>query len=60
LVLYRRHATGESWAKATRRRPELHVLPWIPQAEAVAWSAGGRGLFATGEFSPAPLFYLVP
>ncbi|WP_242164671.1 hypothetical protein [Lysobacter sp. M15] len=60
LVLYRRHGTSESWTKATRRRPELRALPWIPQAEAVAWSAGGRGLFATGEFSPAPLFYLVP
>ena len=60
LVLYRRHGTSESWMKATRRRPELRALPWIPQAEAVAWSAGGRGLFATGEFSPAPLFYLTP
>ena len=60
LALYRRNAPGESWGKATARAPDVHGLPWIPQAEAVAWSASGRGLFATGEFSPAPLFYLVP
>jgi hypothetical protein len=60
LALYRRNTASESWGKATTRAPDVHGLPWIPQAEAVAWSAGGRGLFATGEFSPAPLFYLVP
>ena len=27
---------------------------------ALAWSAGGAGLYATGEFNPAPIFYLVP
>ena len=26
----------------------------------LAWSAGGAGLYATGEFKPAPLFYLSP
>ena len=60
LMLYRRNGSRDSWAKVTKRAPTVHALPWIPQAEAVAWSAGGRGLFATGEFSPAPLFYLVP
>lgn len=59
LVLYRRHA-GEAWAGAVARTPRIHPLPLIPQAEALAWSRGGGGLFATGEFSPAPLFYLVP
>ena len=29
-------------------------------AEAIAWTSGGNGLYATGEFNPAPLFYLVP
>lgn len=59
LAVYARRA-NEPWARAVRRRPQVHALPWIPQAEAVAWSAQGGGLFATGEFSPAPVFYLVP
>ena len=45
---------------AAARAPEAHDVPLIPQAEAIAWSSGGGGLYATGEFSPAPLFYLVP
>lgn len=59
LAVYTR-APGEPWGKAVAREPLVHALPWIPQAEAMAWSAGGRGLFATGEFTPAPLFFLVP
>ena len=59
LVVYRR-ASGDNWTRAAARPSEVRTLPWIPQAEALAWSAGGRGLFATGEFSPAPLFFLVP
>lgn len=59
LAVYTR-APGEAWGKAVARAPQVHALPWIPQAEAMGWSAGGRGLFATGEFSPAPLFFLVP
>ena len=59
LMLYRRQP-GEAWGQAVARTPQVHPLPLIPQAEALAWSRGGGGLFATGEFSPAPLFYLVP
>lgn len=59
-VLFYRRSEGESWADATARAPEAHDIPPIPQAEALAWSAGGGGLYATGEFSPAPIFYLVP
>ncbi len=59
LVVYRRRP-GEDWGKAVARAPRVHALPLIPQAEALAWSRGGGGVFATGEFSPAPLFYLVP
>jgi hypothetical protein len=59
-VLFYRRDGGETWANATARAPETHDVPPIPQAEALAWSAGGGGLYATGEFSPAPLFYLVP
>ena len=59
-VLFYRRDGGETWANATARAPETHDVPPIPQAEALAWSAGGGGLYATGEFNPAPLFYLVP
>lgn len=59
VAVYAR-ADGEPWRDAIARPPAVRALPWIPQAEAMAWSAGGRGLFATGEFTPAPLFFLVP
>ena len=58
LVYHRRGREG--WAEAVARRPEVHPLPWVPQAEALGWSADGRALFATGELSPAPLFFLHP
>ncbi|TAK39482.1 MAG: hypothetical protein EPO30_03015 [Lysobacteraceae bacterium] len=50
----------ENWAKALARKPEVHPLPWLPQAEALAWSADGQALYATGEISPSPLLYLNP
>ncbi|MFT4179514.1 MAG: hypothetical protein QM612_08640 [Thermomonas sp.] len=59
-VLFYRRVGDESWADAVARPPETHDVPLIPQAEALGWSAGGGGLYATGEFNPAPLFYLVP
>ena len=59
-VLFYPRRANEGWARAVSRAPEVHDLPWLPQPEALAWSSGGGGLFATGEFSPAPLFYLVP
>jgi len=59
VLLYPRRGR-ESWAAALSRPPEVHALPLLPQAEALAWSADGRGLYATGEFSPAPLLYLNP
>ncbi|MCO5054933.1 hypothetical protein [Thermomonas sp.] len=59
-VLFYRRADGEDWADAVSHPPEAHDVPPIPQAEALTWSAGGAGLYATGEFSPAPIFYLVP
>jgi hypothetical protein len=59
VLLYRRRGR-EDWAAALSRLPEVHALPLLPQAEALAWSADGRGLYATGEFSPAPLLYLNP
>ena len=59
-VLFYRRQPGEDWGEVVARAPEAHDVPLIPQAEALAWSAGGAGLYATGEFSPAPLFYLSP
>ncbi|MEO6227171.1 MAG: hypothetical protein ABIO61_04845 [Thermomonas sp.] len=59
-VLFYRRETGEDWAAAVTRDPEAHDVPLIPQAEALAWSAGGGGLYASGEFNPAPIFYLTP
>jgi hypothetical protein len=57
LLLYSR-APGESWAQAVARPPRTQPVPWLHQAEAVAWLPDGRGLLATGEFSPAPLVFL--
>lgn len=59
-VLFYRRNDGETWADAVSHPPETHDVPWIPQAEALAWSAGGAGLYASGESRPAPLYYLVP
>lgn len=59
VLLYSRRGQ-ESWAATLARKPVVHDLPWLPQAEALGWDAEGRGLFATGEFAPAPLLYLNP
>lgn len=59
-VLFYRREAGDDWATAVARDPEAHDVPLIPQAEALAWSAGGGGLYASGEFNPAPIFYLTP
>ncbi len=59
-VMFYRRQPGEDWGAAVARDPEAHDVPLIPQAEALAWSAGGGGLYASGEFNPAPIFYLTP
>jgi hypothetical protein len=59
LLLYGRARQG-SWAQAVTTAPRVHDVPWLPQAEALAWSTDGRGLYATGEHSPAPLLFLNP
>ena len=59
VLVYQRRGR-EDWASAVARPPDVHPLPWVPQAEALGWSADGRALFATGELSPAPLFFLHP
>ena len=59
-VLFYARAPTQTWKQATAANPAVHPLPWLPQPEALSWSANGRGLYATGEFSPAPLLYLTP
>ncbi len=59
-VLFYRREAGEDWGAAVAREPEAHDVPLIPQAEALTWSTGGGGLYASGEFNPAPIFYLTP
>jgi len=57
LLLYPRPAEG-SWDEAAKRPPIRRDVPWLHQPEALGWAADGRGLYATGEFSPAPLVFL--
>jgi hypothetical protein len=60
-VLFYSRKPGESWTQTFAREPRIEPLPpLLPQAEALAWSASGTGLYATGEFRPAPIFYLDP
>jgi hypothetical protein len=59
LLLYPRLG-DEGWGEAVSRAPRFRPLPWLPQAEALGWSADGTALYATGEFVPAPLYRIVP
>ena len=59
VLLYERGA-HQTWEQALAGRPRIHPLTWLPQAEALGWSADGRTLYATGEHSPAPLLLLNP
>jgi len=59
VLLYERRGST-TWAAAIGHKPRIHALTWLPQAEALSWAADGRGLYASGEHSPAPLLYLNP
>lgn len=59
LLLYPR-PPRQDWAGAVAAAPQVSELPWLPQAEALGWSADGRFLYATGEFIPAPLYRIAP
>jgi len=50
----------ERWVSAVSRAPQVSLLPWLPQAEALDFSADGKSLYATGEFIPAPLYRITP
>jgi len=47
---------GETWAATMTRNPGSLRFPWLPQAEAVAFSVDGRTLLIGGEQRPTPLF----
>ena len=49
---------AQGWGHAVARHPEVRVLPWLPQAEAMGWAVNGQGVYATGEFVPAPLYLI--
>lgn len=61
VVLTYKHAyvfnrqPGESWANRFASKPKLLTLPFLLKSEAIAYSAGGNGIFATSEVWPAPL-----
>ena len=59
VLIYTRHH-GQDWAQALGGPPQVNPLSWLPQAEALGWSADSRTLYATGEVSPAPLLRLNP
>lgn len=55
VYLYSRTAS-ESWAAALPARPpQVLSVPWLPQAEAIAWSPDGATLLVGGETIPSPL-----
>ena len=58
VLLYDQGDAG--WGAAVARRPHVRDLALLPQAEAIAWTADGPSLYATGEFRPAPLLLLSP
>lgn len=55
ILLYVR-ASNESWSRAAQSQPGELVLPWLPQAEGIAFSGDGRSLLVAGEKRPTPLF----
>ncbi len=55
VYLYSR-ATNETWPAAFKARAPINLaLPWLPQAEAIAWSLDGSSLLVGGEQIPSPL-----
>ncbi len=47
---------GQAWAEAlAKSTPDELTLPWMPQAEGIAFSLDGRRLLIGGEQRPSPL-----
>lgn len=57
LLIYPR-APDDSWAQAVARPPLVVPMALLPQPEAVAFSRAGKGIYVTGEFSPAPILFV--
>lgn len=57
LLVYTRQG-DDTWAQTVARPPLVVRMMLLPQPEAVTFSRGGKGIYATGEFSPAPILYL--
>jgi len=53
---------GETWMTVLERPPGSLVYPWLPQAEAIAFSVDGSQLTIGGEQRPSPLlrFHVTP
>lgn len=48
-------APGQRWSQSASAVPGILRFPWLPQAEAVAFSVDGRSLLVGSEQQPAPL-----
>ena len=46
---------GQSWQQAMHRKPWQLDFPWLPQAEAIAFSPDGLSLLIGSEQRPSPL-----
>ncbi|MCK7594153.1 hypothetical protein [Pseudomarimonas salicorniae] len=57
VTLYPR-SPGQSWTSAAAREPIVLAFPWLPQAEAVTFSADGLSLLIGSEKLPVPLIAL--
>lgn len=58
LLIYSR-PPGQAWPR-TLAHPPRWIVPMLllPQGEAATWSRDGEGIYASGEFNPAPIFYV--
>ena len=54
IHLYVREA-GQHWGQALRSPSTVLDFPWLPQAEAIAFSVDGRSLLVGSEQRPSPL-----
>jgi len=52
--LYVRNS-GQDWAQVMKTMPGQLELPWLPQAEGIAFSPDGRSLLIGSEQRPSPL-----
>lgn len=54
VMLYAREP-GEDWSAAVARQPRVLAFPWLPQAEAISFSADGGELLIGSEKLPTPV-----